>query len=164
MATDPPPSNGVHPFGSHSHSSHSLGSHSHRSHSHGDAERASFTLRVGGSDPERVIFFLGGDLLGPSCRPFAHFTERCIDAGTRRLRLDLTGLQALDLDGVDTLVAMHQRLSAEGGRLLLTNANPEVMSVLRLFGRPLLATETSAVFAPAVPRRGERRARRRLAG
>jgi anti-anti-sigma regulatory factor len=130
------------------HQSHSDGPHSNAPHSN-DAAGRHFSLRVGGSDPERLIFFLSGDLLGPSCSSFEHFTQRCIDGGTRRLRLDLTGLQSLDLDGVDSLVAVHQWLSAVGGRLLLTNANPEVMSVLRLFGRPLLTTRTSVVFAAA---------------
>lgn len=129
-----------------------------------DGERLKFTLRVGGSDPERVIFFLSGDLLGPSCPAFQHFTRGCVEAGTRRLRLDLTDLRSLDLDGVDALIAVHRRLSAEGGRLFITNANTEVMSVLRVFGRPLLATETSIVFAPAVVRPGDRSAKRRLAG
>jgi len=129
-----------------------------------DGERPSFMLRVGGSSPERVIFFLSGDLLGSACPPFAHFTHGCIDGGTRRLRLDLTDLRSLDLDGVDALVAVHQRLSAEGGRLLITNANPEIVSVLRLFGRPLLATETSVAFARSGSRRGERGGRGRLAG
>ena len=110
--------------------------------SNADGQRLSFTLRVSGSDSERVVFFLCGDLFGPSCSPFEHFTSGCIDGGTRRLRLDLTDLRAVDLDGVDTLVAVHRRLSAEGGRLIITNANAEVMSALRLFGRPLLATET----------------------
>jgi hypothetical protein len=64
---------------------------------------------------------------------------------------------------VDTLVALHQWLSTLGGRLLLTNANPDVLSVLQVFGRPLLATETSAAFTPAGARSGER-AVRRLAG
>jgi anti-anti-sigma regulatory factor len=129
-----------------------------------DGDRLAFTLRVGGSDRERVIFFLSGDLLGPSCAPFEHFTRTCIDGGTRRLRLDLTDLRSLDLDGVDILVAVHRRLSAVDGRLLITNANAEVMSVLRLFGRPLLATQTSVVFAPAGARAGEPGAGRRLAG
>lgn len=127
-------------------------------------ERPAFTLRVGGGGPERVIFFLSGELLGPSCAPFEHFTRSCIDGGTRLLRLDLTDLHSLDLDGVDTLAAVHQRLSTIGGRLLITNANAEVMAVLRLFGRPLLATTTSAIFAPAVARPGEPGGWRRLAG
>ncbi|HEX8093044.1 STAS domain-containing protein [Jatrophihabitans sp.] len=133
-------------------------------HSNAEGERHSFALRVGGCDPERVIFFLRGDLLGPSCSPFEYFTRECIDAGTRRLRLDLTDLRSLDLDGVDTLVVVHQWLSAVGGRLVVTNANAEVMSVLRLFGRPLRATRTSVVFAPAVTPPVGRAARRRLAG
>lgn len=132
--------------------------------SNADRERLSFTLRVSGSDTERVVFFLSGDLFGPSCSPFEHFTRGCIDGGTRRLRLDLADLRAVDLDGVDTLVAVHRRLSAEGGRLVITNANPEVMSALRLFGRPLLATETSVVFAPSGSRSRERSGSRRLAG
>jgi len=138
--------------------------HSNGAPSNGGAERLNFRLRVGGSDSERVIFFLGGDLLGPSCAPFAHFTHQCIDAGTRRLRLDLAELRSLDLDGVDTLVAVHQRLAAEGGRLVITNANAEVMSALRVFGRLLLATESAAAFTHAAARPGTRGARRQLAG
>ena len=132
--------------------------------SHADGDRPNFTLRVGGGDCERVIFFLSGELLGPSCAPFEHFTGRCIDGGTRRLRLDLADLHSLDLDGVDTLLAVHQRLSAVGGRLLITNANAEVMSVLRLFGRPLLATQSSVVFAAPATQPGRPGAGRRLAG
>ena len=129
-----------------------------------DDQRLKFRLRVGGSDPERVIFFLGGELLGPSCPAFEHFTRGCIEGGTRRLRLDLSKLYSLDLDGADTLLAVHRRLSAVGGRLLITNANADVMSVLRLFARPLLATESSVVLGPAVIRSAERTVRRRLTG
>lgn len=153
MATELSPSNGSHPNGSYFPGGCT----------HGDPERPQFTLRVGCGDPERVIFFLGGDLLFAWCLPFEHFTQECIDGGTRRLRLDLTQLQSLDLDGVDCLMAVHRRLSAVGGRLFLTNASPAVLSVLRLFGRPLLTTGTSVVFTPAdgEPGRGEGR---RLAG
>jgi anti-anti-sigma regulatory factor len=126
-------------------------------HSNADGDRPNFALRVGGSDYERVIFFLSGELLGPSCAPFEHFAGRCIDGGTRHLRVDLTDLHSLDLDGVATLVAVHQRLAAVDGRLLITNANAELMSVLRLFGRPLLATRTSVVFAPVAAPPGQRR-------
>jgi anti-anti-sigma regulatory factor len=130
-----------------------------------DGEALNFTLRIGGSDPERVIFFLSGHLLGPKCSGFVHFTLGCIDAGTRRLRLDFAGLQSLDLDGVDSLLAVHDCLSAHGGRLFLTNVDAQVMSVLRLFARPLLATETSAVFRVESGRAGTRvKSRRRLAG
>jgi anti-anti-sigma regulatory factor len=159
MAMDP-----AHSTGSYSTGSYSNGSCSNGSYSNGHAERPQFSLRVSGSDPERVIFFLGGDLLGPSCVPFEHFTQQCIDGGTRRLRLDLARLHSLGLDGVDTLVAVHERLSTVGGRLFITNANPEVRSVLRLFGRPLLTTETSVVFAPAGVQPDELGAGRRLAG
>jgi anti-anti-sigma regulatory factor len=129
---------------------------------HPEGERLS--LRLGGGGAERVIFFLSGELLEPYCAAFEHFTRSCIDGGTRRLRLDLTELRALDLDGVDTLLSVHSELSAVGGRLLITNANAEVMSVLRLFGRPLLATQTSVAFGPAPTRPRERSNRRRLAG
>jgi anti-anti-sigma regulatory factor len=131
---------------------------------HAEDERPNFTLRMGGNDPERVIFFLSGDLLEPSCPAFEHFTRSCIDGGTRRLRLDLTDLHSLDLDGARTLLAVHEYLSAGGGRLLITNVSVEVLSTLRLFARPLLATETSVVFSQRVTRSGERGSRRRLAG
>jgi anti-anti-sigma regulatory factor len=109
-------------------------------------ERSTFSLRMAATPSERAIFFLRGDLLGPSCSAFADFTGTCIDAGTRRLRLDLTELRSLDLDGVNSLLAVHQRLSTVGGRLLLTNVSPEVVSVLRLFARPLLTAGTSMLF------------------
>jgi len=128
-----------------------------------DGERLTFSLRIGGSDPERVIFFLNGHLLGPACSGLEHFTRSCIDGGTRRLRLDLADLQSLDLDGVNTLLAVQKNLSEHAGRLFLTNVNPQVMSVLRLFARPLLATETSVILRTASGRPGTR-ARRRLAG
>ena len=168
MAMDLSHANDSHTNDSHLNDSYSISSHPNDAcpngpHPHGDGERVNFTLRVGGSSPERVIFFLNGDLLGPACLAFERFTHSCIDGGTRRLRLDLAELRSLDLDGVDTLVTLHQRLSTLGGRLLLTNANPDVISVLQVFGRPLLATDTAAVFTPAGGRPGER-AVRRLAG
>lgn len=128
-------------------------------------ERLDFSLRIGGGDPERVIFFLSGHLVGPACSGFEHFTRSCIDGGTRRLRLDLAELQSLDLDGVNTLLAVQKSLSEHAGRLFLTNVNAQVMSVLRLFARPLLTTETSVVLSAAGSRPGARvRSRRRLAG
>jgi hypothetical protein len=39
-----------------------------------DGERVNFSLRIGGSDPERVIFFLSGHLAGAACSGFEHFT------------------------------------------------------------------------------------------
>lgn len=128
-----------------------------------DDERLTFSLRIGGADPERVIFFLSGHLLASACSGFEHFTRTCIDGGTRRLRLDLADLQSLDLDGVNTLLAVQKALSEHAGRLFLTNVNPQVMSVLRLFARPLLATETSVILRTVSSRPGMR-TRRRLAG
>lgn len=118
----------------------------------GDGERLDFALRLGGRDPERVIFFLAGHLLGPVCPGFESFTRTCVDGGTRRLRLDLSDLQSLDLDGVNTLLRVRELLTALGGRLLLTNADAHVMSVLRLFAEPLLATETSVVLGAGAAR------------
>lgn len=135
------------------------------SESSADGQRLDFCLRIGGSDPERVIFFLSGHLAGAACPGFEHFTRGCIDGGTRRLRLDLAELRSLDLDGVNTLLAVHESLSAHDGRLFLTNVDAEVMSVLRVFARPLLTTETSVIFGTASHRAAARvRSRRRLAG
>ena len=127
-----------------------------------DDERLELALRVGGVDPERAIFFLAGHLLGPVCPGFENFTRSCVDGGTRRLRLDLADLQSLDLDGVNALLRVRERLAASGGRLLLTNANPHVMSVLRLFAGSLVATETSVVLAAGAARSAVQ-ARSRLA-
>ncbi len=108
-----------------------------------DDERPAFALRVAGTDPERVMFFLAGHLLGAVCPGFEDFTRTCIEGGTRRLRLDLSDLLSLDMDGVNSLLTVHEQLTASGGRLLLTNANPDIVEVLRLFATPLLATQTS---------------------
>ncbi len=129
-----------------------------------DGERPVFRLRVGGPDPVRAIFFLSGHLLEPMCAGFENFTRSCIEGGTRRLRLDLADLQSLDLDGVKTLLAVHERLMAHGGRLVLTHANALVMSVLRVFAEPLLTTETSVVLgAGAVRSAAQVKSRSRLA-
>jgi anti-anti-sigma regulatory factor len=119
-------------------------------------ERLDFALRVGGADSERVIFFLAGHLLASVCPGFENFTRSCIDGGTRRLRLDLADLRSLDLDGVNALLSVHERLAFSGGRLVLTNANAQVMAVLRLFAQPLLASETSVVLGAGAGRTAER--------
>jgi anti-anti-sigma regulatory factor len=130
-----------------------------------EVRRANFSLRVGGSDPERVIFFLTGHLAGPACSGFEHFTLSCIDGGVRRLRLDFAELQSFDLDGLDTLLAVHEALVAHAGRLFLTNVNAELLSALTLLARPLLATDSSVVFRSAGNWSGKpARSRRRLAG
>ncbi len=137
-----------------------------------DGERPDFALRVGGADPEKAIFFLAGHLLSAVCPGFENFTRSCVEGGTRRLRLDLSDLQSLDLDGVNALLRVREWLTASGGRLFLTNASPHVMSVLRLFAQPLLATETSVVLGAAVAgstaqvrsRSRLARSRQRLAG
>ncbi len=130
-----------------------------------DDERLNFALRVGGSDPARVIFFLSGHLAGAACSGFEDFTRRCIDGGTRRLRLDLAELESIDLDGVNVLLTAQRLLAEHAGRLFITNASSEIGSTLRLFARPLLATETSVIFGPAGNGARDRmRPRRRLAG
>lgn len=127
---------------------------------HGDDRTLEFALRVVGTDPERVIFFLVGHLLGAVCPGFEDFTRTCIAGGTRRLRLDLSDLRSLDMDGVNSLLTVHEQLAASGGRLLLTNANPDIIAVLRLFATPLLATQTLMMSGAEVSRSTRRAAPR----
>lgn len=119
---------------------------------HGDDSRLEFALRVAGTDPERVILFLAGHLLSAVCPGFEDFTRACIEGGTRRLRLDLSDLRSLDMDRVNSLLTVHGQLAACGGRLFLTNANPDIIAVLRLFATPLLATQTSMTSSARVSR------------
>ncbi|HEY0165541.1 MAG TPA: STAS domain-containing protein [Jatrophihabitans sp.] len=115
---------------------------------------------MAGTDPERVIFFLVGDLLGGVCPGFEDFTRTCIEGGTRRLRLDLSDLRSLDLAGVNSLLTVHEQLTANGGRLFLTNASPDIVAMLRLFATALLAAQTSTMSGAGASRSTRRAAAR----
>lgn len=62
----------------------------------------------------------------------------------RDLRLDLSGVSALDAAGVGRLLHTRDRLAARGARLIITRTSPRVRRVLDLVGLLPL------VFAPTL--------------
>lgn len=57
-----------------------------------------------------------------------------VEAGARRIVVDLAGCDFLDSTGISLLVTTHLRLAAEGGELTLANLNPQVAAVIDLAG------------------------------
>ena len=67
--------------------------------------------------------------------------------GDSTLRLDLSGVGALDSAGVQLLLATRHSLAAQAQRLHITAGNPTVNDVLRTLG---LSELLDAVGAPAL--------------
>jgi anti-anti-sigma factor len=57
-----------------------------------------------------------------------------VDAGGRLVRVDLAELDFLDAAGLGILVRAHRRLSAVGGRLVLTGVRPAQRRLLEITG------------------------------
>ena len=76
--------------------------------------------------------------------------------GPLSVRLDLSGLQALDRSGLEVLEQLHHAAQAQGGRLELLGEHGEALAVMQRAGlmdklRPSTAPEPGAPAGAAQP-------------
>jgi len=62
--------------------------------------------------------------------------KMAIDAGARRLLVDLSGIDYVDSQGLGQMVACHTLLSSQGGQVRFVGPSPKVQRLLDMTGLP----------------------------
>jgi anti-sigma B factor antagonist len=79
-----------------------------------------------------VVELTGRLLLGNSLGYAENTVIRLIDSGTRKLVLDLTGLDHIDSSGLGMLILCGGRMEQAGGRMRVAAATPAVTRVFEI--------------------------------
>jgi len=80
-----------------------------------------------------TVVTLAGNLMGgPDATALNTKLHELIDAGTRKVVLDLSGVEFLNSSGLSLLIVGAGALRNAGGRLVLAGASPKVSSVITL--------------------------------
>ncbi len=83
----------------------------------------------------KLVFALSGELDHHEARGLmAEMEERVEISAPRDVVLDLTELRFMDSSGIALLLRLYKRLNATGGRLFVTNVQPQPMRVLDASG------------------------------
>jgi anti-sigma B factor antagonist len=96
--------------------------------------RRPFVVRVRSRDRQHVRLDLFGELDVASAESFKRLLDRHIDAGRRRIELDLSGLNFVDCAGLRPIVATNAALARVHGQLTLTGVGGRTARLLRLTG------------------------------
>jgi anti-sigma B factor antagonist len=80
-----------------------------------------------------TIVEMTGRLLASNALGYAeNAINRLIDDGTRKLVLDLAGLDHIDSSGLGMLISCGGRMERAGGRMRISGARPAVARVLQI--------------------------------
>lgn len=95
-----------------------------------------------------------GELGVTELRALAQHCFRCAQEGELQLVLDLEFVEHIDYRGVGMLIAARQLLKRQGGDLVLANASPYLIAILRAAGAhgklevsPTLAAAKASFYA-----------------
>jgi ABC-type transporter Mla MlaB component len=86
-----------------------------------------------------VVVALEGDIVKDEMDPewrleFSRFMEHCLSTGALVIRVDLTAVGRIDLNGVAALLRLQRRVHLRGRELWIQNARPSVERFLRRAG------------------------------
>ncbi|MFE5405228.1 STAS domain-containing protein [Streptomyces sp. NPDC056580] len=100
--------------------------------------------------PERTVITVAGELDLETCPALAQaaFVE---PLGGLTLHLEMSGVSFMDSSGLNLLLQLHQRLDAEGGRLLVSGLQDQPTRVLYLTGAYDLLVADTTEMSPAQP-------------
>lgn len=99
------------------------------------SEWAQLDIKTQAGREGRTIVRIGGELdLATAPRLEEHVTALIMTHPARRLILDMTELQFCDSTGLGVLVALHRRLEADGGSLVLTGLRSQPLFLLTRTG------------------------------
>lgn len=73
-------------------------------------------------------------LAGEQCEPFVAAALGCLGAGRPMLVVDLHSVPLMDSRGLESLVALRERVEARGGAVKLAAVNPLCGDILRVTG------------------------------
>lgn len=79
-----------------------------------------------------VVALTGRLLLGNALGYAENAINRLIEGGTRKLVLDLAGLDYIDSSGLGMLIFLNGRMEQAGGRMRVSGAGPTVARVFQI--------------------------------
>jgi anti-anti-sigma factor len=74
----------------------------------------------------------GGDLVAVEVQAMRRQLLDCIWQGTERLVLDLARVRRIDNDGLETIIAVYNRIREGGGELIIENASRDLKDLFWL--------------------------------
>jgi anti-sigma B factor antagonist len=81
-------------------------------------------------EPDITVLEIAGRLnLGNTLLTIENAAKRLIDEGSRRLIVDLSGLNAIDSSGIGMLVSCYAHMEQAGGHLRVAGAHDAVLKV-----------------------------------
>lgn len=81
-------------------------------------------------EPDITVLEIAGRLnLGNTLLSIENTIKRLIDEGSRRLIVDLAGLNAIDSSGIGMLVTCHAHMEQAGGEMRVAGAQGTVLKV-----------------------------------
>jgi anti-anti-sigma factor len=93
--------------------------------------------------PTGTVVELRGELDASTVEILQDHLSRLVEAGVRRVLVDLSGLTYTDSRGIGTLLATHQRLRTLGGELFIHQPTPQVARVFGITGVTDILAERS---------------------
>jgi anti-sigma B factor antagonist len=67
----------------------------------------------------------------PEIRPHI---EKIVEAGTRKVALDLSGLEVIDSSGIGAIVSLFKRVRGQGGDVKIVGVRGQPREILKLLG------------------------------
>jgi len=71
------------------------------------------------------------DVVASMANAFRTELKGLIDAGARAVTIDLAGVQMVDSVGLGVFIATHNTLNQNGGRLVVSNASDDIVTLLK---------------------------------
>lgn len=87
-------------------------------------------INIHETDAGEWLIALSGDLDGPGAAQLRECIEQQVALGHEKLILDCSGLMYASSAGIGTLVMLHRRVRAAGGRVLIAGAVGPVFEIL----------------------------------
>lgn len=98
-----------------------------------------------------LLTLKGRLILGDESNGLRTTVDNLLSSGATRIVIQLEHVNFVDSAGIGSLIEIHRKTKARGGRLMLTNLGPKLRQALELAGL-LTIFETCATEADAVAR------------
>jgi anti-anti-sigma factor len=82
---------------------------------------------------EEACLAPGGDIIAANVTEIRALMKNLLGEGVRLLVIDLSEVKVIDSSGIGMLVAAHNSLSRQGGKLTVTHASEELLDLLKAF-------------------------------
>jgi anti-anti-sigma factor len=82
---------------------------------------------------EEACLAPGGDIIAASVTEIRSMLKSLLEEGVRQLVIDLSEVKVIDSSGIGMLVAAHNSLSRQGGKLSVIHASEELLDLLKAF-------------------------------